>query len=164
MKLNKKMSLDEFSEWKEEFLKNKGCPFFCCKRSILDKDCGTKRACGVLTNYQNIEDPWEEECALDLSSQDKTLFVNPTPICSACTGTSCFYYDEKSDFVKCKSICFLINDRAEQSHFEVDRSFEKYLLTLGAFVVPLFGEEIYSRMSDDTDKQLSEKIKEITKS
>ena len=161
MKLNKKMSLDEFSEWKEEFLRNKGCPFFCCKRSLVDPDCGSKRACGILTNYKNINDPWEEECTLDLLSKDPIPFPYPTPICSACTGTNCFF--ETKDGLLCKSICFLINDEAEKAFFDIDRSYEQYLLTLGAFVVPLFGEEIYNKMSVSIDKQLSEKIADNSK-
>ena len=115
------MSLEEFSEWKEEFLRNKGCPFFCCKRSLVDSDCGTKRVCGVLTNFSNLKDPWQEECSLDLSTDDQKPFPYPTPICSACTGTSAFY--EQAEQIKCKSICFLINDRAEQFEYSVDRSF-----------------------------------------
>jgi hypothetical protein len=158
MKPYKKMSLEEFKEWKEGFLKDKGCPFFCCKRSLVDKDCGSKRICGVLTNYVNIDDDWQEECTLDLTSKDPTPFLYPTPNCITCTGTSAFY---ETDKIHCKSICFLINDRAEQSNIPVDRSFEKYLPTFGAFIVPLFGEETYLSINSTVDLKLTEKIEKM---
>lgn len=145
----------EFLEWKEEWLREKGCPFFACSQALYRKVCGNTLLCGALFDYQMYKTkPWVKVCDVELTiDKDSGL---PTKSCTACTGSMCLKVDDDHDLLIGKSFCKFMNDYYEANKYPVDRSIEKYIASWGAFLIPIIGLEAY--LAIQSNPRLIEKI------
>lgn len=140
--LERNLSEEQFSKWKEEWLREKGCPFFACSQALYRKVCGNTLICGALFDYEMYKTkPWIKECDIELTINEHSGL--PTKSCSACTGSMCLKVDDDHDLLIGKSFCKFMNDYYETKKYPVDRSIEKYLASWGAFLIPIIGEEAY---------------------
>lgn len=146
--LRKDLTVEEFNQWKQEWLQEKGCPFFVCSQALNRKVCGATFICGVLFDYKMYKDkPWIKVCDIKLSIGESES--TPTSACSACIGSMCLKADSKHDILIGKSFCKSMNDFYETNGLYVDRSLEKYILTWGALLIPIIGEEAYLRIQEN---------------
>jgi hypothetical protein len=137
--LERNLSEEQFSKWKEEWLREKGCPFFACSQALYRKVCGNTLICGALFDYEMYKTkPWIKECDIELTINEYSGL--PTKSCSACTGSMCLKVDDDHDLLIGKSFCKFMNDYYETKKYPVDRSIEKYLASWGAFLNPIIGE------------------------
>ncbi len=148
--LSRDLSEEEFGKWKEEWLREKGCPFFACSQAIYRKVCGNTLICGVLFDYEMYKTrPWVKECDIELSIREDSGL--PTKSCSACTGSMCLKVDDDHDLLIGKSFCKFMNDYYEANKYPVDRSIEKYIASWGAFLIPIIGEDAYLYIQNNPD-------------
>ncbi len=139
--LRRDLSIEEFSQWKETWLREKGCPFFACSQALYRKVCGSTFICGALFDYAMYkEKPWIKVCDVKLSDNEEQL---PTHSCAACTGSMCLKFDEEREILIGKSFCKYINDIYESKKITIDRSVEKYQASWGAYLIPVIGEQAY---------------------
>ena len=140
--MRKDLTEKEFNEWRSNWYKENGCPFFACSQSSLRSVCGSSYVCGILYDYKKYKtEKWIKECDIDLA-QDQTNKL-PTKICPACLGSMSLKIEEETNELLGKSICPLMNDFYKAMGYKVDRSLEKYLTQDAAFIFPFIGEEAY---------------------
>jgi hypothetical protein len=140
--MRKNLSEKEFNQWKEEWMREKGCPFFACSQALYRNVCGRAYLCGVLYDYKIYQtQKWEKECDIGLP-EDKSNTL-PTKICPACTGSMCFKIDTDTGKFLSKSWCKIMNDFYVNMGYAIDRSWEKYIFSFGVFLLPIIGEEAY---------------------
>ena len=60
--------------------------------------------------------------------------------------------NDKTGKVLGKSWCKLMNDFFEREGYEVDRHLEKYIFSLGVFMIPIIGEEAYLRSLENPEE------------
>lgn len=146
--LRRDLTEKEFLEWKESWLREKGCPFFTCSQALYRKVCGSTLICGGLFDYTMYKSkPWIKVCDVELATKEDTEL--PTKSCPACTGSMCLKVDDEHDILIGKSFCKWMNDYYETKKFPVDRSTEKYLTTWGAYLIPIVGEEVFLILQND---------------
>lgn len=149
--MRKNLTKKEFDKWKEGFMREKGCPFFACSQAMFRQECGNGDICGVLYNFEMYKvKKWTKECDVELTT-DLTEEL-PSKICPSCTGSMTLKINNESGEVVGKSWCKLMNDFYEKKGFKVDRYLEKYLFSLGVFMIPLIGEEAYLRSLENPDE------------
>jgi len=140
--LRRNMTEQEFDQWKELWLREKGCPFFACGQALYRKVCGNTLLCGCLFDYEMYKSkPWIKVCDIALAVNEREDM--PTKSCAACTGSMCLKVEDDHDLLIGKSFCRPMNDYYEASGYPVDRSIEKYIASWGAFIIPVIGEEAY---------------------
>ena len=145
--LRRDLSEEEFNQWKESWLREKGCPFFACSQALYRKVCGSTFICGALFDYTMYkEKQWIKICDVKLSESEDKL---PTHSCSACTGSMCLKFDDEHELLVGKSFCKHMNDLYESKKIVVDRSIEKYQATWGAFIIPILGEDAFLTIQDN---------------
>lgn len=149
------MSEKEFNEWKENWLRKKGCPFFTCSKALFKKTCGSSLICGSVFSYKMYkEKKWIKECDVEL--QEDVNNALPTKICPSCLGSMCIKMNEETGELIGESFCKLMNDFYERQGINIDRHNEKYILSQGVWIIPFIGEEAYLNIANNP-----EKIKEI---
>lgn len=149
--MRKNFTEDEFNSWKENWFKEKGCPFFACSQAIFRKVCGSTFICGSLFDYQGyLKDKWIKECDVKLSQDEEGKF--PTKSCPACTGSMSLKAESNSGLLYSDSWCPVINNWYEQAGIKVIRTNEKYCTTWGVYIIPLVGEEAYIELLKDPQK------------
>jgi hypothetical protein len=149
--MRKNLIEKEFNEWKENWMRGKGCPFFACSQAFFRDVCGRAHLCGVLYDYKMYQtQKWIKECDIELS-EDKSNTL-PTKICPACTGSMCFKIDTETGSFLSKSWCKLMNDFYVNMGYKVDRSWEKYIFSMAVFFLPIIGEEAYLDLCQNPDK------------
>ena len=151
----------EFNKWKENWLREMGCPFFACSQVLYRKVCGNTYMCGVLFNYEMYKNRrWLKVCDVKLAQDDKGVL--PTKVCPACTGSMCIKVSQNTGQLISKSWCKIMNDHFENMGYVVDRDLEQYIFSWGAFLVPIIGETAYLSLSSDPNK-LSKLVAEYMK-
>lgn len=139
MSLKRNLSEEDFIKWKTEWLKTKGCPFFTCAQSLERKVCGKDYICGVMYDYQKyMLNEWVQECDINLELDKEEYF--PSNCCPSCTNSMCLNAEKKTG----SSCCPWMNDFYEDTlKIKVDRSLEKYFMTMGSFIIPFSSEQAY---------------------
>ena len=141
----------EFNEWKENWQRQKGCPFFTCSQALFRKVCGQTYICGVLFDFEKYKkEKWIKECNVALTEDDTGKL--PTKICPACTGSMSLKMNHSSGRLVCKSWCPVMNKWYQDLGYEVDNSLEKYSLSWGAFLIPVIGEQAYLDLIDNPEE------------
>lgn len=141
----------EFNEWKENWFKQKGCPFFVCSQALFRKVCGQSYLCGVLFDFEKYKsEKWIKECDVKLSQDDTGKL--PTKICPACTGSMSLKVDAKTGKLLGKSWCPVMNQWYKSLGYDVDKSLEKYAMGWGAFLIPVIGEEAYLELINNPEE------------
>lgn len=141
----------EFNEWKDKWMRKKGCPFFTCSQALFRKSCGNTFICGVLFDYKKYKsERWIRECKVELS-EDETNKL-PTKICTACTGSMSLKINRETGKISGKSWCPIMNTWYKEIGYDIDRSLEKYALSWGAFLIPVIGEEAYLELVNNPDE------------
>jgi len=147
----KNLNEEEFEKWKEEWFKEKGCPFFACSQALYRKVCGKTFLCGSLFDYNGyIKDRWIKECDIKLSQDEEGKF--PTKSCPSCMGSMTLKTDAESGTLYADSWCPVMNNWYEASGVKVFRGNEKYAATWGVYIIPLVGEKSYLEMLQDPSK------------
>lgn len=143
--MKRNMTEAEFIEWKKDWFQKKGCMFFTCNQVYDRKVCGKDYICGALYDYNKyMKNEWKQECDVELEMDDKEIF--PANCCLSCTNSNCI--EENIG----KSCCAYMNDFYEDDlHLKVDRSREKYFLTMGSYIIPALGEQAYLDLNNNLD-------------
>ena len=149
--MRKNLSEKEFNTWKEGWMREKGCPFFACSKAMFRQECGNGDICGCLYNYNMYKvKKWTKECEIKLTRDESKKL--PTLICPSCTGSMTLKVNDETGKVIGKSWCKLMNDFFEREGYEVDRHLEKYIFSLGVFMIPIIGEDAYLRSLENPDE------------
>ena len=149
--MEKNMSPEEFEKWREEWFKEKGCPFFACSQALFRKVCGKTFVCGCLYDYNGYKkDKWIKVCDVKLSQDEDTKF--PTKSCPSCMGSMSLKTDQETGTIYSDSWCPVINNWYEAQGIKVFRNNEKYASTWGVYIIPLIGEKNYIEMIKDPEK------------
>lgn len=151
----------EFEQWKEEWMREKGCPFFACSQAFVRKVCGGSYLCGVLYTYEMYkQNKWVKVCDINLAEDIKNVL--PTKTCPACTGSMCIKIDSETNTPVGQSWCKLMNDYYQRNKIKVKRHLEKYIFSWGTYLIPLVGETAYLELAKNPEalnKFLKEKKK-----
>lgn len=140
----------EFDNWKKNWFKEKGCPFFVCSQALFRKVCGQTFLCGVLFDFEKYKnEKWIKECNIELAQDESGKL--PTKMCPACTGSMSLKIRDKNVLVG-KSWCPVMNNFYEQIGYKIDRSLEQYALSWGAFLIPVIGEKAYLDLIESPDE------------
>ena len=141
--IKKGMSEKEFIDWKLNWFKEKGCPFFACSQVYERKVCGKDYICGALYDYNKyLKYEWKQECDVQLETDLEEKL--PANCCPSCTNSKCVVEGTA------KSCCPYMNDFYEDEvHIPVDRSLEKYFLSMGSYAIPVLGEEAYLDLNNN---------------
>ena len=149
--MKRNMNEKQFNEWKENWHRQKGCPFFACSQALSRSVCGQSLLCGVLFDYEKYKkEKWIKECDIKLA-EDETGKL-PTKICPACTGSMSLKLDHNTGELIVKSWCPVMNTWYENIGYKVDRSLEKYAFGWGAFLIPVIGEEAYLNLVNNPEE------------
>lgn len=143
--MKKGMTEKEFLEWKTNWFKEKGCPFFTCNQVYERKVCGKDYICGALYDYPKyLKYEWKQECDIQLEIDSDETF--PADCCPSCTNSNCISEN------KGHSCCPYMNDFYEDElKLKVDRSLEKYFLSMGSYIIPALGEQAYLELNNNFD-------------
>ena len=132
------MTEKEFIDWKINWFKEKGCPFFTCSEVYDRKVCGKDYICGALYDYKKyLNYEWKQECDVQLEIDKENYF--PADCCPNCTNANIE-----------KSCCPYMNDFYEDElNLKIDRSLEKYFLSMGSYIIPTLGEQAYLDLNNN---------------
>lgn len=156
--MKRNLTEKEFNEWKDTWSRAHHCPFFACSQSLFRDSCGRSSICGVLFDYKRYKtEKWIKECDIELAYDTSGML--PTQMCPSCFGSMCMSFNENGQLTS-KSWCKLMNDFYENKGFPIDRSLEKYILSLGVFFIPILGEKAYLEMSEKSFEEIIKSIKE----
>ena len=148
--MKRNLTEEQFNEWKTEWLKEKGCPFFTCSQAAFRKVCGNSYLCGFISDYKMYKNnKWIKVCDVKLAEDDTGEL--PTKICAACTSSMCLKVNHSTGDGIGISPCKLMNNYYERKKYKVDRKLEKYILSWGAFFIPIVGEKTFLEMANDPD-------------
>ena len=148
--MNRNMTEQEFNAWRQEWLREKGCPFFTCSQVLNRKTCGNTLLCGCLFNYEMYKTKkWIKVCDIKLTEDEKKEF--PTKMCPSCTSSMCLKMNHQTGEAWAQSPCKLMNDFFERKGMKVLRRLEQYILTWGVYLLPIIGEEGFLKLRNNPE-------------